>query len=107
MNPVNPYELNYPPIIKQQLRTIDQKYHPLIRQAIEDQLRYEPDTETRNRKPLKRPVLSGARWELRIGSNHCFRAFYRVDHDRHAVILLAIGEKAGNKLFIGGEEIQL
>ena len=61
--------------------------------------------ETRNRKPLKRPVIFGAKWELRLGPNNRFRVFYRVDRDRGEVILLAIGEKIGTQLFIGGEEV--
>jgi hypothetical protein len=30
-----------------------------------------------------------------------------VDHDEQQVVILAIGEKVGNRLFIGGEEIEI
>lgn len=107
MNPANPFDLIYPPLLKHHLRAIAHNHHSLIRQSIEYQLRLEPDIETTNRKPLKRPALIGAKWELRCGPHNRFRVFYRIDYVRHAVILLAIGEKIGNRLFIGGEEVEL
>jgi len=107
MVPLNRFELLYPALLKQHLKVIDEKYHPLIRAALETQLMYQPDVETRNRKPLKRPAFFGAKWELRCGPNNRFRIFYRVDYDAHQVILLAIAEKKGNRLMIGGEEIEL
>ncbi len=107
MNPSRPFELIYAPIVMQHLKAIEPKYHPVIRQALEEQLRYEPDAETRNRKPLKRPVVFGARWELRFGPNNRFRVFYRVSRDTHEVFVLAVGEKVGSRLLIGGEEIEL
>ena len=74
---------------------------------MESQLQFEPDVETRNRKPLKRPVMFGAKWEIRFGTDNRFRVFYRVDYDQQQVVILAIGEKVGNRLLIGGEEIKL
>ena len=105
MSPADRYEIIYPPIIKGHLKTIDVKVYSLIRESLEILLRYEPDVETRNRKPLKRPAISGAKWEIRFGPDNCFRVFYRVDHDHREVMILAIGEKIGSRLFIGGEEI--
>lgn len=101
------FELIYPPVIKQHIRAIEPKYWPLIRDTLDTQLRFEPDSETRNRKPLKRPIVFGAKWELRFGPNNRFRAFYRIDYDEGQVIILAIGEKTGNQVIIGGEEIEL
>lgn len=71
---------------------------------IEGQLPFEPDVETRNRKPLKRPISFGAQWELRIGPNNRFRVFYVVDADNREVRVLAIGAKDHNRLLIAGEE---
>ncbi len=107
MAPQRRFELIYPPIIKQQLRSIETKHYSLIRESIEKQLRFQPDIETRNCKPLKRPVVIGAKWEIRFGPGNRFRVFYRVDYDNEQVILLAIGEKIGSRLFIGGEEVEL
>ena len=101
------FEIIYAPLIRQHLQAIEPKYYSLIREALETWLQFEPDVETRNRKPLKRPITIGAKWEIRFGPNNRFRAFYRIDYEREQVILLAIGEKVDNRLFIGGEEVEL
>ena len=105
--PVDRFELIYPPSIKAHLNAIEAKYYSLIRKSIEQQLFFEPDIETINRKPLKRPVALGAKWELRFGFENRFRVFYRVDYENRQVVILAIGEKKGNRLIIGGEEVEL
>lgn len=102
-----PFALVYDPEVKAHLRAIEPKYRGLIRIAIEEQLRFEPDTETRNRKPLQRPVAFEATWELRFGPENRFRVFYAVSHERQEVQILAIGAKQGNRLLVGGEEIKL
>ncbi len=61
---------------------------------------------TRNRQPLRRPIL-GAEWKVRFGPDNRFRVFYRVDETEGIVIILAIGEKRGNRLWVGQEEIEL
>jgi hypothetical protein len=70
-------------------------------------LSHEPEAQTRNRKPLKRPVFFEATWELRFGAGNRFRVFYDIDPTRHVVAVLAIGIKRGNRFLIGGEEIRL
>ena len=102
-----PFTIVYAPITKQHLRTIEAKYHALIRDALTEQLAFEPATETRNRKPLKRPVVFMATWELRFGPHNRFRAYYDVDLEQAIVAILAIGRKQGNRVVIGGEEIHL
>jgi hypothetical protein len=101
------FEIIYPPIIKEHLKSIEPKFYSYIRASLERGLSYQPDQETKNRKPLKRPIVFGAKWELRFGTNNHFRAYYRVDHDNGQVILLAIGQKVVNRLFIGGEEVEI
>ncbi len=71
------------------------------------QLRFEPETATRNRKQLERPINLGARWELRFGPGNRFRIFYRVDVEQRQVHILAVAVKERNRLLIGGEEVQL
>ena len=61
-----PFTLVYADEMKEHLRAIETKYHSLIQSEIETQLLHEPDVETRNRKPLKRPIAFGADWELRL-----------------------------------------
>jgi mRNA-degrading endonuclease RelE of RelBE toxin-antitoxin system len=101
-----PFALVYADEVKQHLRAIEAKYHSLIRSAVENQLRHGPDVETRNRKPLKRPIAFGADWELRLGPDNRFRVFYQVNAERREVRVLAVGIKDRNRLFIGGEEFE-
>ena len=98
------YELIFAPIVREHLQAIDRRHHPMIRGAIEEQLRFEPLVVTRNRGPLRRPIL-GAAWKIRFGPENRFRVFYRVDEAGGKVYVLAIGEKQGDRLRIGGEEI--
>ncbi len=102
-----PFALVYDPAVKDHLRAVDLKYHSLIRDTIEEQLLFQPDCETKNRKPLERPVVSEATWELRFGPQNRFRIFYDVDRERREVHILALGEKRGNRVTIGGEEVEL
>ena len=101
------FALVYAPITKQHLRTIEAKYYTLIRDSVAAQLAFEPATETRNRKPLKRPVVFMATWEIRFGPQNRFRVYYDIDHEQLQVLVLAIGSKHGNHVVIGGEEIPL
>jgi mRNA-degrading endonuclease RelE of RelBE toxin-antitoxin system len=107
MSPKQIFQLIYAPLVRGHIKAIDPKYHLLIRNAIETQLQSEPDAETRNRKPLKRPIGIGAKWEIRFGPSNRFRVFYKIDHDNHQVHILAIGQKERNRLYIGKEEIEL
>ena len=107
MSPLKRFEIIYSPIIKQHLKSIESKHYSLIRESLEEQLQFHPDVETRNRKPLKHPVVFEAKWEIRFGTDNRFRAFYRIDHNNEQVILLALGEKIGNRLLIGGEEVEI
>ena len=81
--------------------------HSLIRSTIEQQLVFEPDVETRNRKPLTRETKFGARWELRLGDDNELRAFYSVYPEEAEVHILAIGIKVRERLYIGGKEVKL
>src|SRR5260221_8893454 len=100
-----PFALVYADAVKEHLRAIARKYHSLIRSELEAHLLHQPHVETRNRKPLERPVDFGADWELRLGPHNRFRDFYRVDTAAREVDILAIGVKDGSRLFIGGEEV--
>ena len=102
-----PYPLAYDAAVKAHLGAIEAKYHSLIRVTLEEQLRFEPETKTRNRKPLQRPGAFGAAWELRFGPDNRFRVLYAVDHERQEVQIQAIGVKQKNRLIVGGEEVEL
>ncbi|MBW1799399.1 MAG: addiction module toxin RelE [Deltaproteobacteria bacterium] len=101
------FDLIYSPQVKMHLKTIERKYHSLIRHTIENQLTYHPEVETKNKKPLKRTVEPGAEWETRFGPDNRFRVYYEVDHENGQVFILAIGIKKGSRLMIGKEQITL
>jgi mRNA-degrading endonuclease RelE of RelBE toxin-antitoxin system len=73
-----------------------------ILDGIENNLRYEPNVETRNRKRLRSNQT--AEWELRIGK---FRVFYDVDDLVKIVTIEAIGLKEGNHVLFRGKEQEL
>jgi mRNA-degrading endonuclease RelE of RelBE toxin-antitoxin system len=100
------FELLFAPEVVKHLRAIDQKHHKLIQAAIDEQLPFTPEKETRNRKLLEQPAPFGATWELRFGPANRFRVFYEVDDKNHFVQILAIGVKDKNRLFIGREEFE-
>ncbi len=102
-----PFVVIYDPEVAGHLAAIEAKYHSLIRATIEEQLEFEPETPTRNRKQLERPIELGARWELRLSPDNRFRVFYRVDAELHQVRILAIAVKERNRVFLGGEEVEL
>jgi len=107
MNAKSRFDLIYASQVKTHLQAIERKYHLLIRRTIETQLQFEPNVETRNRKPLKRPIEAGADWELRFGPDNRFRVFYSVEQENRQVFILAIGIKRDNRLIIGREEVNL
>lgn len=41
------------------------------------------------------------------GPDNRFRVLYDIDRDGHAVRILAVGRKEGNRLLVGGEEVEL
>jgi mRNA-degrading endonuclease RelE of RelBE toxin-antitoxin system len=107
MNSKRAFELVYASQVKDHLKSIERKYYGLIRQEIEAHLQFEPDVETRNRKPLRRAVAFEAEWEIRFGPKNRFRVFYEIDREAGTVYILAIGVKVRDRLYIGGEEVEL
>jgi mRNA-degrading endonuclease RelE of RelBE toxin-antitoxin system len=90
------------------LRAIERKHHNLIFDAIEEQLSFEPDVETTNRKPMRRPTRFGDKvWEIRFGPGNRFRVFYDFDAEALTVQVHAVAVKIGNRIYIGHEEIEL
>ncbi len=97
--------------VKNDLEWIDKKYHASIKNSILEQLLFQPNIETKNRKPLD-PTIQEASWELRSGEQNRYRVLYRFTLEENSaeteilgiVLIIAIGEKKGNKLWIGGEE---
>lgn len=91
------------PDSQEQLDELTARQRKIVLDEIDMQLRYEPNVETRKRKPLDPNEL--AAWALRIGD---FRVFYDVEIQHEPVVWIrAIGRKVRNRLFIGGKEIPL
>ena len=100
-----PFTITFAKEAKAHFRAIERKYHALIRATIEEQLQFEPDRETRNRKRLEPPAPFEAGWEIRCGPDNRFRVLYDIDLENREVEILAIGIKVRNHLFVGGEEV--
>src|SRR5712691_8103944 len=93
-----PFSLVFAPAVKAHLKAIDAKWDSLIRKVIEQQLTYEPDVESRNRKPFRRqPAPFGADWEIRFGPDNRFRVLYKIADEPREVYVLAVGVKEGNR----------
>jgi mRNA-degrading endonuclease RelE of RelBE toxin-antitoxin system len=101
-----PFTLIFRKAFASHLDVIEPKYYSQIRDTIKEQLTFEPDVPTTNRKPLLRPGVEGADWEIRFGPSNKFRVFYQMDLQKHEVYVLAIGIKLGNRLIVGGEEFK-
>ena len=102
-----PFIITYARQTREHLAAIDKKFYSLIENAVNEQLQYEPLTRARNRKTLRQPASFGATWELRCGTENRFRILYAVDEQAREVIIVAIGTKIGNRLFVGKEELDL
>jgi len=86
----------------EELRQFRKRDSRIILDEIERQLTYQPNVETRNRKPFRSHPLG--EWELRVDK---FRVFYDIDTENETVLVKAVGVKIGNKLFIRGKEFPL
>jgi mRNA-degrading endonuclease RelE of RelBE toxin-antitoxin system len=84
------------------LQVFTPREQKIIRDAMIEQLSYEPTMPTRNRKEMRSNLT--AVWELRIGN---FRVYYDVDEEEAIVDIRAVGVKEGNKVRIGGERVEL
>ena len=93
-------------LVLDHVAAIESEYHSMIRKTIAEQLTYEPDTPTRNRRPLVRGTALGATWELRCGPGNRFRVFYDVHRDERLVVVLAIARKVRNQLFVAKERFE-
>lgn len=87
---------------KIRLKSFTKREQKNILTGIKNQLQYEVDVETKHRKLLREnPHFT---WELRIEK---FRVFYDVAQHSNHVLIVDIGIKVRNKLFIGNKEIDL
>lgn len=88
---------------KRHLRAVPTRHQRVVLDAMAAQLAHEPSVPTRNRFPMRRDVGPLATWELRVRN---FRVFYDIDGEPQPVVRVrAIGEKRGNRLYVGGREV--
>jgi len=86
------------------LASIPAYWRRIILDAIDTHLRHAPTVPTRRRKPLRpNPFAS---WELRVDRYRVYYDVKEADGDE-IVVILAVGIKRHNRLFIGGREIVL
>ena len=104
---VHVFILRYSGDALENMRWIPRNQHSAIHAALEQQLRHQPQIETRNRKLLTAESEATERWELRCGTKNQFRVIYRVDTEESVVTILVIGVKKGNQLLVNGEEHEL
>jgi mRNA-degrading endonuclease RelE of RelBE toxin-antitoxin system len=97
------YEIEYSPHAVEHLASLTKRQQQIVVDEVDRQLVHAPATPTRKRKRLRPNLL--ADWELRIGD---LRVYYVVQEPpKTAVSILAVGRKAGNRVFVGGEELIL
>jgi len=96
------YAIDFSPRARDNLTALRKRDQQAIVDAIDVQLANERGRPTRNRKPMEENPL--APWELRVGD---LRVFYDISVDTATVVIVAVGRKVHNRLFIGGEEIKL
>ncbi len=94
------YEIEFSKDAEVHLDGFSSRKQRILLAAIDEQLSFQPDTPTRNRKLLRENPL--ATWELRVQG---LRVFYNVDEGK--VLIIALGIKDGNKIIINGEEYKL
>jgi mRNA-degrading endonuclease RelE of RelBE toxin-antitoxin system len=88
------FEIRFAEGVEEDLRSIRIYYRNQILDAIGEQLLYEPDTKTKNRKLLENLIppwqTVAPIWELRVGE---YRVFYDVSLTESVVYVRAVRRK--------------
>jgi mRNA-degrading endonuclease RelE of RelBE toxin-antitoxin system len=92
----------FSPRARENLKALRKRDQQILLDAIAVQLGDQPDRPTRHRKRLEENPL--APWELRVGD---FRIFFDLDTENAQVVVVAVGHKDHNRLWVGDEEIHL
>jgi mRNA-degrading endonuclease RelE of RelBE toxin-antitoxin system len=97
------YRIVYSPDAEDHLRALTARQRGIVLDTVDKQLTRQPIVETKNRKPMRPNPL--ASWELRIGK---LRVYYDLEEEAEKVVyIVAIGVKERNRVWIGGEEVDL
>jgi mRNA-degrading endonuclease RelE of RelBE toxin-antitoxin system len=87
---------------KDNLRALTARQRSLVVDTIDEQLADEPTLQTRNRKQMRANPL--APWELRIGN---LRVYYDVEDEEVTVVVVAVGVKRRDRVYLGGKAFDL
>ena len=97
------FAIIYSPEAVDHLRSLPKNDQVLVLDEVDEQLAHQPMLPTRKRKLLRPNGI--APWELRLGD---IRVFYGVqEQPAPQVIVMAVGVKRHNELWIGEEKIEL
>jgi mRNA-degrading endonuclease RelE of RelBE toxin-antitoxin system len=96
------YSIEFSEDAQRQLHQLTARDRAILLDAVEQQLARQPTKVTRKRKLLQVNPL--ATWELRVGK---FRVFYNVEDEKLIVIVIAVGIKDRNLLYVDGKEFHL
>jgi mRNA-degrading endonuclease RelE of RelBE toxin-antitoxin system len=91
----------YSPEAEDHLWGLTARQRRVVVDSISQQLRHQPNVETRNRRRMRPSPL--APWELRVGD---FRVYYDIEQKERVVHIRAVGVKDRNLVRIGNEVIE-
>lgn len=98
------YDVEYSEAAIEHIRALPAEWRANVMDRLERRLGHEPNVVTRHRKPMdpdRRMFV--APWELRLGD---VRVYYAVEEEpRPKVIVIAVGIKKRDRVFIGGRAI--
>lgn len=97
------YRIEYTESCEAHLLALSARDRSRVLDTVEQQLSHQPAVPTRKRKAMRSNVI--ATWELRIGT---LRVYYDVEEEPEPTVYVnAVGAKRRNRVFIGGEEVDL
>ena len=82
------------------LRRGPERSHTIIRELL--QAAATGDRSQNDQKKLRENPI--APWEVKVGK---YRVFYAIEPDEHVVVIVSIGHKEHNTLYIRGKVVQL
>ena len=97
------YTIEYTEDAIEHLERLSATRRATVVNEVDDRLGHQPTVPARNRKRMDpgRKIFV-APWELRLGD---LRVYYDVEDELHRVIVVAVGLKERERLFIGGKEV--
>lgn len=99
------YAIRFSDEADEQLASLTAHQRAIVLDAVESQLLHQPSVETRNRKHMEpgQPNFV-APWELRVGD---LRVYYDAEESpERIVVVVAIGVKVRNRVWIGGRKYE-